>query len=131
MYGVSTSLAAALLLAGPLAGAPAALAEGNPRSWAVTGVASDDVLNMRDVPSGDARKVGSIPPGARGVKNLGCLRKHPSLEEWMGMSEDARRDAKLLWCRVEYGGKQGWVAARFLKDADNRSADEVAGAPAP
>lgn len=119
MYRVSTFLAAALLLPMDPLGAGAALAQADPgagpKSWVVTGVAADDVLNMRDVPSADSRKVGSIPAHARGLGNLGCLRKHPSLEEWMGMSEAQRREANMLWCRVEYGGRQGWVAGRFLK----------------
>jgi uncharacterized protein YraI len=33
----------------------------------------------------------------------------------MDMTEDEKKNAKLEWCRVEYKGHQGWVAARFLK----------------
>lgn len=96
--------------------APAAAgAQEPPPFFAVTGVAADDVLNMRDVPNGDSRKLGAIPPNERGLKNLGCLRPEPSLDRWMTMTEDERKNAKLEWCRVEYHGQQGWVAARFLK----------------
>lgn len=83
--------------------------------WSVTGVASDDVLNMRDVPHGDSKKLGAIPPNAHGLKSLGCMRPEPSLDRWMDMTEDEKKNAKLEWCRVEYKGHQGWVAARFLK----------------
>lgn len=86
-----------------------------PQYWAVTGVASDDVLNMRDVPHGDSKKLGTIPPNAHGLKSLGCMRPEPSLDRWMDMTEDEKKNAKLEWCRVEYKGHQGWVAARFLK----------------
>jgi hypothetical protein len=97
--------------------APARIASADdpPKFFAVTGVASGDVLNMRDVPHGDSRKLGGIPPNARGIKSFGCLKPEPSLDRWMTMTEEEKRNAKLEWCRVEYRGKQGWVAARFLK----------------
>ena len=104
-----TSLAAMLLLA---AGASA---QDPPKFFAVTGVPADDVLNLRDVPHGDSRKLGAIPPDARGLRSFGCLRPEPSLDRWMTMTDEEKRNAKLEWCRVEYLGKQGWVAARFLK----------------
>ncbi|MGE0022465.1 MAG: SH3 domain-containing protein [Hyphomicrobium sp.] len=93
---------------------PASAEDAMPPYFAVTGVPAGDVLNMRDVPHGDSKKLGAIPPGERGLKNLGCLRPEPSLDRWLTMTEDERKNAKLEWCRVEYHGKQGWVAARFL-----------------
>ena len=116
MSRVYAELAATFLLSVGVLGAYAAMAQANPKSWAVTGVDAGDVLNMRDVASADSRKVGSIPPDARGLKNLGCLSKQPSLEAWMRMTDAEKQDAKILWCRVEYRGRQGWVAARYLKD---------------
>lgn len=95
-----------------------AFADDPPQYWAVTGVAANDVLNMRDVPHGDSRKLAAIPPRERGLKNLGCLKPEPSLDRWMEMTEEERNNAKLEWCRVEYRGQQGWVAARFLKPDD-------------
>lgn len=111
----ATLLAAALAILVYLVTITCACAEEAPRYWAVTGVAEGDVLNMRDVPHGDSRKLGAIPPGADGLKNLGCLTPEPSLERWAGMTADERANAKLEWCRVEYRGQQGWVAARFLR----------------
>jgi hypothetical protein len=83
--------------------------------WAVTGVASNDVLNMRDVPDGDSKKLGAIPANAHGIKNIGCMTPTPSLDRWMVMTPAEKANSKLEWCRIEYNGKQGWVAARFLK----------------
>jgi predicted Fe-S protein YdhL (DUF1289 family) len=83
--------------------------------WAVTGVAAGDVLYLRDMPSADSRSLARIPPNARGLKHLGCRRNQPALEQWMRMSEEQRREAQTKWCRVEYRGKQGWVAGRYLK----------------
>jgi uncharacterized protein YraI len=33
----------------------------------------------------------------------------------MRMSMVQRQAAQALWCRVEYRGKQGWVAGRYLR----------------
>ncbi len=105
---LSTILAATLPAA-------SASADDPPKFFAVTGVPADDVLNLRDVPHGDSRKLDGIPPNARGLKNFGCLKPEPSLDRWMTMTDEEKRNAKLEWCRVEYHGKQGWVAARFLR----------------
>jgi hypothetical protein len=86
-----------------------------PPFWAVTGVGANDVLHLRDVPSAESKSLAGIPPSARGLKNLGCRRNEPPLEVWMRMSEAQRKLAATQWCRVEYQGKQGWVAGRFLK----------------
>jgi hypothetical protein len=92
-----------------------ASAEEQATRFMVTGVAPSDVLHVRDVPSADSRSIGTIPPTAHGLPNLGCLRKQPNLDDWMRMTAAQRADAKLLWCRVEYKGIVGWVAGRFLK----------------
>lgn len=95
-------------------GAQGASAEDPPAYWAVTGVAANDVLNLRDVPHGDSKKLAGIPPGTRGLKHLGCITPEPSLHRWMIMTESEKKNAKLEWCRVDYRGTEGWVAARFL-----------------
>lgn len=64
----------------------------------VQGVRSDDVLKMRAGPSAKARVVGSIPHDAKGIKAL----------------RGTRRRGSDNWSFVEYRGKQGWVARRFL-----------------
>jgi hypothetical protein len=96
----------------------ASRAEDPPHFWAVTGVASGDVLHLRDVPSADSKSLAQIPPSARGLKHLGCRRNQPPMELWARMSAAARRNALTQWCRVEYKGQQGWVAGRFLKRDD-------------
>jgi hypothetical protein len=88
-----------------------------PRFWEVTGVAADDVLQLRDMPSADSRSLARIPPHAHGLKDLGCRRNQPPLEQWMRMSQAQRQEAQTQWCRVEYRGRQGWVAGRYLKKA--------------
>lgn len=65
-------------------------------TYRVVGVPFDDVLNMRERPNPRAFVVGEIPFDATGVRGLGC-------------NDDNS------WCRVRFGGREGWVAARFLR----------------
>jgi hypothetical protein len=88
----------------------------SPSFWAVTGVAPDDVLHLRDVPSADSKSLADIPFNARGLKNFGCRRGELPFDQWARMNEAQRRAANTKWCRVEFRGKQGWVAGRFLKE---------------
>jgi hypothetical protein len=87
-----------------------------PGSWAVTGVRSDDSLNLRVAPNADSKRIAKIPFNARGLKNFGCP-NHVTFEQWKRMTE-AQRDfaARSRWCQVEYKGVKGWVAGRFLKE---------------
>ena len=86
-----------------------------PDFWAVTGVRSDDVLHLRDVPNADSKSLARIPFNARGLKHLGCRRNEMPFEDWVKLNKEARKSALMQWCRVEYNGQQGWVAGRFLK----------------
>ena len=108
-------LTAVLSLAIGIAAPSIASAEEPPQFWSVTGVAPNDVLHLRDVPSADSKSLAQIPANARGLKHLGCRRNQPLMEQWARMNAAARREALTQWCRVEYQGTQGWVAGRFLK----------------
>ena len=72
-----------------------AMAQTFPSYADVTGVAPDDVLNLRDGPSATARIIGSLPPDATGV-------------EITGASEDGR------WLRLNTSEWLGWASARYL-----------------
>lgn len=78
-----------------------------PDYWAVHGVKSNDVLNIRQHATWRADKIGEIPPTAQCVKNLNCVYK---------------RNGKLIprskqWCFIEYQTITGWVAARYLRES--------------
>ncbi len=90
--------------------------DGPPVFLAVIGVRSDDVLHLRDVPSADSKSLADIPPNARGLKKIGCMRVQLSMDRYMYMSKQERNDAQAPWCRVEYKGMQGWVSARYVKE---------------
>ena len=96
---------------------PCALAEADgPDFYAVTGVAADDVLNIRAAPSARSEKLGEIPHDARGLENLGC-QGLPSFAEWQAMTGQQRQESrKDYWCRVKYEELEGWVAGRYLRE---------------
>ena len=87
-----------------------------PDFWRVTGVAADDVLNLRAGPSARDAKVGEIPSDADGVTNFGCINEM-SYQESLEASEAEREAARRQrWCRVMYESVIGWVAGRFLAE---------------
>ena len=71
----------------------------------VTGVRSNDVLNMRSGASSSRRIVGVIPPGACGVTLLGNYRGN--------------------WGRVRYRGVRGWVNMRFIDEGGDGGSSPV------
>jgi uncharacterized protein YraI len=112
---ILSSLAAAALALGP--GLASAEADG-PDFYAVTGVTSNDVLNVRAEPSPHAAKVGEIPPDGTCVRNLGC-QGGLTFREFTELSpaQQAKRlEENPRWCRVEYQGVAGWVAGRYLAE---------------
>lgn len=113
-YGACLFCMLAVLAAPALAQADAPA----PQLSAVTGVRSDDALNLRVAPDGDSRRIARIPFNARGLRNYGCP-NHVTFEQWKRMTP-RQRDfaARARWCEVEYKGQKGWVAGRFLKEDD-------------
>ncbi|MEM9732770.1 MAG: SH3 domain-containing protein [Pseudomonadota bacterium] len=63
----------------------------------VTGVAYNDVLNMRSRPTSRSPIVGAIRPGRCGVRFV---------------------ERSGNWMFVRYRGQQGWVNSRFISDRD-------------
>lgn len=89
-----------------------------PDFYSVTGVADDDVLNIRAEPDPHAKKVGEIPPNGTCLRNLGC-EGGLTFREFTELSEGQK--AKRLkenprWCRIEYRGVTGWAAGRYLRE---------------
>lgn len=85
--------ALAVLLLCLLPGLATAQADGLPAFHEVTGVAADDVLNVRAAPDAGAEKVGDLAPDTTGVEVM------------------ALRDG---WGQVNAGERSGWVSMRFL-----------------
>ncbi len=72
-----------------------ALAE--PSYWRVTGVASDDTLNVRAEPSASSADIGDLPHDATGIELI---------------DTDASGD----WGRIVWEEANGWIATRFLAE---------------
>jgi len=66
-----------------------------PTLFDVTGVAANDVLNIRSAPNASAAIVGTLSPQARDVEVVGY-------------------DATGRWARINTGEQSGWAALRFL-----------------
>ena len=64
------------------------------RSFRVAGVGARDTLMVRQGPSSDAPKVGTIPPDGHGVRLLGRC--------------------QMEWCQVTHHGLSGWVNRAYL-----------------
>jgi hypothetical protein len=118
---VGGALAAALLLLLIRVGPAQAEADG-PDFYRVTGVAPEDVLNIRAEPSPHAEKIGEIPPNANCVRNLGC-QGGLTFEEYTTLTPE-QQSARIVenprWCRIEYQETTGWVAGLYLAEGDCR-----------
>lgn len=93
---------------------------GGPDFFVVTGVAADDVLNIRAAPDPHADKLGEIPPDGTCVRNLGC-RGGLTFQEFTELSpaqRERRERENPRWCKVEYRGITGWVAGRYLGEGE-------------
>ncbi len=117
----------ALLVAAMLAPMALSADADGPDYFRVTGVSSDDVLNIRAGAGVSHDRIGRIPADGDGVRNLGC-EGGLSYAEWADASEAERAAAaKRRWCRISYRGVQGWVAGRYL--AEGSAPERVAVAP--
>lgn len=74
----------------------AAMAQVLPAFFDVSGVAANDVLNVRQEPSASSPIVGSLPPDLTGA-------------EVVGLSADGK------WGRVNIGEVSGWASMSFLQ----------------
>ncbi len=86
--------------------------------YKVTGVASNDVLNIRSEANPASKKVGEIPPGADCVKNLRC-KGGLTMNEFTDLSKKEQADILRKcprWYHVEYNKVRGWVSARYFDE---------------
>lgn len=76
-----------------------AWAETFPALYAVTGVAADDVLNVRSTPNAGSSKVGTLVPDQKQIEVV--------------LIDDAAK-----WGLISQGEGAGWVAMRFMRRMD-------------
>ena len=100
-----------------MAGPALATADG-PDFYRVRGVPPGGALNLRAEPSTSAPRIARIPAEAQCLRSLGC-RGGLTFQEFSRLSEaeqKRRAEANPRWCRVEFEGKVGWVAGRYLAE---------------
>ncbi len=98
-----------------------------PDYWDVKGVAQDDVLNLREKPDPRSAKIAEIPHNATCLRNLGC-QGGLTFEEFTTLSPAERKALERKrprWCRIEFQGKSGWVAGRYLGEAERACVEPV------
>lgn len=103
------AILAPLVWAGMAFADPSRAVDG-PERVRVEGVAQGDVLFLRERPDSASAQVGSLPPDAGGIENLGCVNTRGG---------QARPETNLAtgatWCRLRHGGVEGYANARFLR----------------
>ena len=97
-----------------------------PDYWQVRDIEQGDVLNIRQEPNRQSRKTGEIPPDGQCIKNIKCV-GGLTFEEFTTLSEAEKEKIskqRPRWCYVEYKGKKGWVAGRYLREGSCDKAAE-------
>ncbi len=89
-----------------------------PDFWQVTGVASNDVLNMRMGPGADYMILDVLAYNERRIKAVVCV---PTLDDgdYFALTEAERADITKLprWCYVRTEDlRDGWVNMRFMEE---------------
>lgn len=93
-----------------------------PDFWNVTGVRPGGSVRVRAAANERSAIVTRLPHDAKGLKNLGCM-PAPDFAEWQKLSDAAKAlSIRARWCRIESGGRQGWVPARFLTEGASPAA---------
>ena len=106
------SVVIALALTPPLARAEA----DGPDFYRIEGLAPGGVLSVRASGSAEAARTGELPADADGIRNLGCEGGLAFAAWQQAMPAEREAAAARRWCKVEYRGVTGWVAARHLAE---------------
>ncbi|WP_259780759.1 lysozyme inhibitor LprI family protein [Aestuariispira ectoiniformans] len=74
----------------------------------------DGTVGLYEDLTPDAKRLGTLPVAAEGLRNLGC-KGLPTYAQWSAMSAEARQAAaENAWCRVDFLGQGGWVRHAYL-----------------
>lgn len=90
-----------------------------PDSWHVTGVAADDVLNVRMGPGTEYPVIEKFAPDGRGLERITCVPFY-TLRHLKKMTDAQVQALPATWCLMRDAKMEraGWVAQRFIT-ADN------------
>ena len=118
---VAAILCAALGLAVP--GAQAQIDGHGPDAWRVTGVAQNDVLNVRMGPGTQYLVSGSFSPSERGLEQITCVPLHTPAQ-YNALTAAQVKALPPRWCLMRNAAMTtaGWVAQRFIMPDDSIAA---------
>ena len=73
-------------------------------------------VRMHARPDLHAPVIEHIPPGRRGLPNLGCEGQVP-FREWSAMTPEQQAAAREgIWCKTHFNEKPGWVQGKYLEE---------------
>ncbi|WP_026758789.1 SH3 domain-containing protein [Sediminimonas qiaohouensis] len=109
-------IAALIVFAAPMP-ALAQMDGHGPDAWMVSGVASDDTLNVRTGPGTDHLVIGTFAHDATGLRMITCVPYLPR-RIYHALSDSQRADLPPRWCLMESAesGVSGWVSAHYLAE---------------
>ncbi|WP_306152893.1 hypothetical protein [Roseovarius sp. MMSF_3281] len=88
-----------------------------PDAWEVTGVASNDTLNVRSGPGTEHLVIGTFAHDAKGLRMTTCV---PFLtrQKYHDLTETQRANLPPRWCLMENRSRRtkGWVSAHYLQE---------------
>ena len=127
---VAAILCAALGLAVP--GAQAQIDGHGPDAWRVTGVAQNDVLNVRMGPGTQYLVSGSFSPSERGLEQITCVPLHTPAQ-YNALTAAQVKALPPRWCLMRNAAMTtaGWVAQRFIMPDDSTAPRRPSAASAP
>lgn len=90
-----------------------------PDAWRVTGVAANDVLNVRMGPGTDYPVIETFAPDMRDLEQITCV-PYYTLRHYSGLSASDIDALPQRWCLMRDSSmmRAGWVAARFIMPDD-------------
>ncbi|KAA9008878.1 SH3 domain-containing protein [Histidinibacterium aquaticum] len=88
-----------------------------PDAWQVSGVASNDALNVRTGPGTDHIVIDTFAHDATGLQMITCVPFVPA-QLYYRLTEDQKADLPPRWCLMESSDRatKGWVSAHFLEE---------------
>jgi hypothetical protein len=88
-----------------------------PDAWQVTGVASNDTLNVRTGPGASHLAIGTFAHNATGLQMITCVPFLTQETSW-NLTASQRAGLPARWCLMESrdGVTRGWVSANYLAE---------------
>jgi len=125
---IAAMMGAALAIAA--SGAQAQIDGHGPDAWRVTGVAANDVLNVRTGPGTQYPVSENFSPTERGLQQITCVPLHTPAQ-YNALTAAQIKALPPRWCLMRNAAmtKAGWVAQRFITPDNSVAAQRPAAPP--